>query len=227
MIYELRNYELMAGKAPAVIERFGQHSIHYFAQHGIQNIGYWTPTFGEYSNRWIYLLGYEDMADRERAWAELANDPVRQKVMEEASQEGPQTHHVTNLFLRPTEYSPDPLDPSSESGSAAVCELRIYDIVPGKAQPLHERFANVTIPLFEKHGIRNIGYWTPVIGGNSNQLWYMLGYKSLAHREEAFASFAADPKWQNAAKATTEKHGTVTEKIISQILRPAEFSPVR
>lgn len=227
MIYELRNYELMPGKAPAVIQRFGEHSVHYFERHGMQNVGYWTPTFGEYSNRWIYMLGYQDMADRERAWAELAEDPERQQIMAAAGAEGPQTHHIENMFLRPTPYSPPPIGEGAKSGSAAVCELRIYDIVPGKAQPMHDRFANVSMRLFEKHGMRNIGYWSPVIGGQSNQLWYMLGYESLAAREQSWAAFAADPEWQAATRETVEKHGAVTEKIISQVLRPAAFSPVR
>ena len=56
------------------------------------------------------------------------------------------------------------------SGSDAVAadkdtrlyELRTYYCHPGKLDALNARFRDHTVKLFEKHGITNIGYWTPV-----------------------------------------------------------------
>ena len=41
---------------------------------------------------------------------------------------------------------------------------------------------------FEKHGIANVGYWLNSIGGRSDELWYIVGFESLAQREQAWAS---------------------------------------
>src|SRR5262245_50891516 len=60
--------------------------------------------------------------------------------------------------------------------------------MPGKLPDLHNRFANHTLRLFQKHGITNIGYWTEVFG-TSNRLVYMLGYPSLGDREKSWAAF--------------------------------------
>ena len=55
--------------------------------------------------------------------------------------------------------------------------------MPGRLPDVHNRFANHTIGLFEKHGIENIGYWSEDVGVN-NVLVYMLGYPSSATGEE-------------------------------------------
>ena len=227
MLNELRTYELLPGAAAAVLERFGSFTSKAFERHGMQNVGYWTPVIGEYNNRFIYMLGYRDIAHREQAWAAHTQDPERQRVMQEAQQAGPQVARVTNMFLQPTQYSPLPADEGFPKGPTALCELRIYETLPGKAQVLHDRFANVTMKLFEKHGIANIGYWTPVVGGYSDQLYYMLGFESLAHREQAWGAFGQDPEWRAASRATQEQHGAVVGRITNVILRPTAFSPLR
>ena len=43
-----------------------------------------------------------------------------------------------------------------------VFELRTYYAAPGKLEALHARFRDHTCKLFEKHGMTNIGYWSPI-----------------------------------------------------------------
>ena len=45
-----------------------------------------------------------------------------------------------------------------------IHELRVYRCVPGRLPDLNRRFETVTLKLFEKHGIRQVGFWTTVIG---------------------------------------------------------------
>lgn len=227
MIYELRTYEILPGQAPALHERFATSVLRFFERHGIQSVGYWTPLIGDYSNLLIYTVAFESLAHQEKAWEAYHQDPECQRSAQEANKKyGPQVKRVTNLLLKPTPYSP-PIGPGKVQGSTALCELRIYDAMPGKEQPLHARFKNVTIRLFERHGLTSVGYWTPLAGGYSNQLYYLLGFESLAHRERAWASFMGDPEWQAATRATTEQHGQVTEKITNIMLRPTPYSPLK
>ena len=44
-----------------------------------------------------------------------------------------------------------------------IYELRTYQVVPGKMKNLNDRFANITLPLFEKHGMKVIGFWETTI----------------------------------------------------------------
>ena len=72
-----------------------------------------------------------------------------------------------------------------------IHELRIYTAHPGKMVALLSRFRDHTCSLFEKHGITNVGYWLNSIGGRNDELWYIVGFESLAHREQAWAAFQA------------------------------------
>ena len=70
-----------------------------------------------------------------------------------------------------------------------VHELRIYHAMPGRLPALIKRFETVTVRLFEKHGIKQIGYWTVAIGESNQDLIYFLQWDSLGEREKKFASF--------------------------------------
>ncbi len=107
-----------------------------------------------------------------------------------------------------------------------IYELRIYHAVPGRLPALISRFKDHTLPSWDKHGIRQAGFWTTVIGESDRQLTYMLAWKSLAEREERWGAFLADPE-RIAIFAESEKDGPLVQNISSQLLEPTEFSSVK
>ncbi len=107
-----------------------------------------------------------------------------------------------------------------------VHELRIYHSMPSRLPDLLKRFETVTAALFDKHGIKQIGYWTVVIGESNQDLVYMLQWESLAERERKFAAFAADPDWI-AARNKSEENGPLIASISNTILAPTRFSALR
>jgi hypothetical protein len=107
-----------------------------------------------------------------------------------------------------------------------IYELRIYRCMPGRKAALLSRFENETLRIFEKHGIRQAGFWTTLIGNSNQEVTYMLAWDSLAEREKRWGGFLADPEW-HAVVAKTEKDGQLVENISSQLLEPARFSAVR
>lgn len=107
-----------------------------------------------------------------------------------------------------------------------IHELRIYTVHPGRMGALLARFRDHTVELFEKHGITNVGYWLNSIGGRNDELWYIIGFESLAQRDEAWAGFAADPDWRKA-RADSEADGPIVHHIENRIMAPTDFSPLR
>ena len=89
-----------------------------------------------------------------------------------------------------------------------IHELRIYECVPGRRPDLNKRFDTITLKLWEKHGIKQAGFWTTVIGESNQTLYYMLEWESLAERERKWNAFGADPEWL-AARAQTEANGAI------------------
>jgi hypothetical protein len=104
-----------------------------------------------------------------------------------------------------------------------VFELRIYHANPGKLDDLNARFRDHTVKLFEKHGITNLGYWTP-IENTENKLIYVLAYPSREARDVSWKAFQADPAWK-AARDASEKGGKLLAKVESSFLRATDFSP--
>lgn len=105
-------------------------------------------------------------------------------------------------------------------------ELRIYECVPGRLPDLLKRFDTITLKLWEKHGIRQGGFWTTVIGDSNQTLYYFLTWESLAERETKWGAFSTDPAWLTA-RAQTEANGAIVANVKNFILSPTSFSSVK
>lgn len=107
-----------------------------------------------------------------------------------------------------------------------IYELRIYRTVPEQLARLKARFRDQTLRIWEKHGIRPVGFWTTLIGSSSEELTYMLQWESLADRETKWNSFLSDPAWHEV-RDNSERDGPIVANIASQILLPTDFSALR
>lgn len=110
-----------------------------------------------------------------------------------------------------------------------VYELRTYYTKEGRLPALNARFRDHTVKLFEKHGMKNVIYCTPVDGEGKpvdNKLVYLLAHKSQEAARASFAAFGKDPEWQ-AAREASEKDGKIVDKLESQFLVPTDYSPMK
>jgi hypothetical protein len=107
-----------------------------------------------------------------------------------------------------------------------VYELRVYHCMPGRLPDLVKRFDTITLKLWEKHGIRQAGFWTVVVGDSNQDLYYLLQWESLAEREKKWGAFMTDPNWLSA-RAETEKNGPIVASVANTILQPTSFSSVK
>jgi len=107
-----------------------------------------------------------------------------------------------------------------------IYELRVYRCVPGRLPALLKRFETVTLKLWEKHGIKQAGFFTTLIGQSGQELTYLLAWESLADREKKWTAFLSDPAWIDT-RAKSEADGQMVENISNQILVPTTFSAVK
>jgi len=91
---------------------------------------------------------------------------------------------------------------------------------------LLKRFETITLKLWDKHGIRQAGFFTTLVGESNQDLTYLLAWESLAERETKWTAFATDPEWL-AARAKTEEDGQIVLTIENQLLVPTSFSSVK
>jgi hypothetical protein len=107
-----------------------------------------------------------------------------------------------------------------------IHELRIYRCAPGRLPALNKRFETKTLKMWEKHGIRPVGFWTVAIGATNHDLYYLLEWASLAEREQKWNAFMADPEWI-AARAESEKDGPILAHTTNYILQPTSYSRLK
>ena len=105
-------------------------------------------------------------------------------------------------------------------------ELRIYHAVPGRLTALHRRFETITLKFWEKHGIRQVGFWTPLIGDSNNDLYYLIEWENLAEREQRWNAFQSDADWIRQ-RSETEGNGPLYTHITNLILTPTAYSKMR
>jgi hypothetical protein len=107
-----------------------------------------------------------------------------------------------------------------------IYEYRVYRCLPGRLPALLKRFENHTTKIWEKHGIKQAGFWTVLIGEGNHDLHYLLAWESLADREKKWAAFQSDPAWINA-RAESERDGPIVANITSSLMTPTAFSSVK
>jgi hypothetical protein len=109
--------------------------------------------------------------------------------------------------------------------STTVYELRVYHAAPGKLGDLLTRFRQHTTKLFDKHGMKNIAYWTPVDEPQRDDtLIYILQHPSREAAAANWKSFQDDPEWKSVQEKS-EANGKLVEKVDSTFLALTDFSP--
>jgi hypothetical protein len=115
--------------------------------------------------------------------------------------------------------------PEAAQSGTTVYELRVYHTYEGKLDDLLRRFREHTMQLFEKHGIKNVAYWTPTeepLKGKT--LFYIIAHPSRETATANWKAFGDDPEWQ-AVRDKSEANGKIVEKVDSTFLSLTDFSP--
>lgn len=112
---------------------------------------------------------------------------------------------------------------SGAPADTRLYEMRTYYAAPDKLEALNARFRDHTLKLFEKHGMVNVGYWTPAENPD-RKLIYLLAFPSQEARNASFRAFGEDPQWREVVK-TSEANGRLVTKVDSLFLKATDFSP--
>jgi hypothetical protein len=115
--------------------------------------------------------------------------------------------------------------PVAPQSSTTVYELRVYHTFEGKLDDLLRRFREHTMQLFEKHGIKNIAYWTPTDDPlKGKTLIYIIAHPSREAATANWKTFGDDPEWKSV-RDKSEANGKLVEKVDSTFLTLTDFSP--
>lgn len=230
-LFEMRIYHAAPGKLADLEKRFRDHTVKLFAKHGMENLGYWIPLDEKdgSTNTLIYVLAYPNRDAREKSWQAFMADPDWQAAYKASEVNGKLVEKAEVKFLVATDYSPV-ITP--RAAPERVFELRTYTAAEGRLANLNARFRDHTCALFEKHGIRNVAYWTlaPTEKDADKMLIYIVSHTTREAAAASFRAFGADPAWQAARRASEERAGgplTVKDGVKSVFLKATDYSPMK
>ncbi|MEZ0538846.1 NIPSNAP family protein [Fibrella arboris] len=222
--YEVRVYHPTPGKYEAIVDRFRQYTTKLFEKHGMENVGYWTPTDTS-RKELIYILAYPSKAARDTSWKHFGADPAWRAVVAKTEANGKLVEKVDSYFMTESDLSPV-IKPMKKSPMRTF-ELRTYTAQPGKLPNLLTRFRDHTKKLFTTHGMEHIGYWLTAEKDDAQpKLVYILAHPSEAEGKANFDLFRKDPVWEKV-KAASEKDGPLTVKVESVYMKPTDYSPIQ
>ena len=107
-----------------------------------------------------------------------------------------------------------------------IMEMRVYRCLPGRLPALMKRFDTLTLKLWGKHGIRQAGFYTTLIGTSNQELTYFVAWDCLPIAKRNGPHRQSDPDWI-AGRAKSEEDGQIIDNIVSQLLVPTAFSSVK
>jgi hypothetical protein len=103
-VFELEIYHAVAGKVPALAERFRSAS-QLQAKHGLNVVGYWVPEGSPaFANTFIYLVAHASEEEAKKNWDSFHADPAFQEYVK-SEQAVKLIEDVDRTFMRPTDYS--------------------------------------------------------------------------------------------------------------------------
>ena len=112
-------------------------------------------------------------------------------------------------------------------GAGKVYELRTYTAPEGKLPNLQARFRDHTIRIFNKHGMKSVGYWVPQDApAKDNTLIYIISHDSREAAKKNWANFSADPEWKKVA-AESQVDGRILSGVVSVYMDATDYSPIK
>ena len=111
--------------------------------------------------------------------------------------------------------------------SSSVFELRTYTANEGKFEGLKEEFRGYAARIFERHGMKNVGYWVPTDAPLSEDtLIYILQHDSREAAQQSWDAFREDPEWR-AAFEELNRDGRLAASVESVYMEATDFSPMQ
>jgi hypothetical protein len=106
-IFELRTYESHSKKANLKkIEMFNRGEIAIFLRTGLRPVFFGESLIGSRLPNLTYMVVFDDLAAREKAWSTFSADPEWKKLSTAPGYtDGEIVSNITNLLLSPTPYS--------------------------------------------------------------------------------------------------------------------------
>ena len=189
--------------------------------------GYWIPAEGSAKTKRtiVYFLEHPSRYEAYRNWNNFSNDKEWEKVMDQPEFQGLLSEKPTGFFSLQTII---PSWQATKSQNRVVSSSLHIRPNPGKLSALNNRFREHTTRLFNKHGIKSLGYWTPFDQPDrEDTLIYLIHHANRKQADLNWKAFGQDPEWKKIVRESRVEGKLLVRPPERLYLKALDFSPLR
>ena len=110
-----------------------------------------------------------------------------------------------------------------------VFELRVYKTMPDKREVLANRFRDHTSAMFERAGMKNVGYFNAITGDDTDDTFiYMLAYPSREARDDMWRELGTYEDFQELiVQVERDDNRKLVDTIDARLLVPTSYSELK
>jgi hypothetical protein len=204
MIYELRLYSVAQGRMADVQSRFQHHLPALFKRHGVNCLGHWAATSGPRAPQFVYLLAYQDYAEREACWASFYADAEWWRVRAETNAGCEMIERFDLFFLKP---NPAWQSSGKMPADGSMHELLLQETALGQTGPVNEFIAKDYLPLLREAGARISAVLDMASGADLPKVAFFLAWDDASARERGWRSIEDHGQLRGHFKRQREQIG--------------------
>ncbi len=224
-IYELRIYQLTSGGTKTQLKNYITSAVAPF----IGSNGGKTGIFSEYSlqepPKLYVLCTYPSIEAYFRCVTGMDDDATYQAnaaAYLRLPPDKPLFERYETILLEAFDGIPHFRQPDPARG---LFELRLYESYNEDAGKRKiQMFNKDELILFDKTGLPSVFFGKIIAGTHMPALTYMLWFRDMAHREEAWAKFRSHPEW--TAMRDKPEYANTVSKVNKIFLLPEEGSQI-
>ena len=113
--------------------------------------------------------------------------------------------------------------------ASQVFELRVYKTMPGKRETLANRFRDHTSAMFERAGMKNVGYFNAITGDDTDDTFvYLLAYPSREARDDMWREHGTKEDFQELiVQVERDDNRKLVDTIDARLLVPTSYSELK
>ena len=113
--------------------------------------------------------------------------------------------------------------------ASQVFELRVYKTMPGKRETLANRFRDHTSAMFERAGMKNVGYFNAITGDDTDDTFvYLLAYPSREARDDMWRELGTYEDFQDLiVQVERDDNRKLVDTIDARLLVPTSYSELK
>lgn len=154
MIYELRIYQVAAGRMADMDTMMSRDCTPVFQRHRIPHpLGAWSASAAPRLPAYIWMLAWPSFEERNRGWAAFGGDAQWQEIRRRAHEDSELTVRIDTQFMAAWPQA-TPAEGADLAPRGAVTDLWLMRVHTGLSAPARKGFLEADRPILESLGAR-------------------------------------------------------------------------